>query len=184
MPALAALCGMLPGWIWALICAGLMAVNGVQMVRVSLAHGQVNTVKQQLAEERASFEKLKAEAAAQRARDESAARKREQTLQAAADKLRSQKDAEIQSLRADVRSLRDRLQQLPERPADATDTADRPAPEAAGAREAPSGYAGSVIYRDTGEALVSEAERADTIRLALIQCYSLWDQARSVNAPR
>lgn len=183
MPALAALCAMLPGWVWALICAGLMAMNGVQTIRVSVANSSLHKVQTQLAEERAGFEKLKAEASEQRAKDQETARKREQQLQAAADKLRSQKDAEIKTLRADVQSLRGRLRDLPERPNTSSAAGGSTTP-AAGDREASPGYVGQVLYRDTGEHLVSEAERADTIRLELIRCYGLWDQARSVNAPR
>ena len=88
-------------------------------------------------------------------------------LQANADKLRGEKDAQI----AILSNQRDAaLASLRARPA-------RPSAPASDGQTA-TGCTGSQLYRDDGEFLVREAARADEIRIALKVCYAEYDAAR------
>ena len=167
MTAIAALLDLVPGWIWAIVVAVMLALGVTQSMHVGL-------LKSQLAGERQAHAdtKFKYSEAARVAEVE--ARKRESDLQAFADQLRKTKDAQIAALRSDVRALRDSLSNLPTRPA------GDPGAATAGFGQAAPGCAGPVLYRDTAEALAGEAERADLIRLNLKACYSAWDAAAEV----
>lgn len=97
-----------------------------------------------------------------------AQRTKEAELQAGMDKLRTEKNNELERLTRRVRVLSDSLRNRPERPASAT-------PEAGASAV---GCTGRELYRPDSEFLVRIAERADTIRLALIACQAAYDAAK------
>lgn len=172
----------IPGWVWALACASLLAVNMGQLSRntalqLDLKTEQVARQEQvtKTAELQSTFEAYKREQADQRAEDEATARKRERDLQAKADQLKEKKDAEINRLRADVRELRYGLHNLPARPAV---KAGGGAGSAAGSEEAPGQCGPAVLYREDGEFLVDEAERAEEIRIEYLNLFDLYQRAR------
>lgn len=152
-----------PVWIGAvLILSGLCAWQEIRIAeyRVETRAAQVRLVRTEI-----KFNEERVQAI-------QATRAHETALQAAADKARIQRDDQINRLRADVRTLRNRVQYLPARPAE---------PQAPGAGEAARECDGPVLYREVGQELVDEAERADTIRIELLRVYQLWDEARQLN---
>ena len=182
LKAIGAMLDMVPGWIWALACAGLLATNAASLsqntkLQLAVKHEKalVADQKTKTAEVRSEFDTYKRKQAEQRADDEAAARKRERDLQAQADQMRSQKDAEIKRLRADVRDLRYGLQSLPSRPA----LSAGGGAGAATSGDTPSGQCGAaVLYREDGELLVDEAERAEEIRIEYLNLFDLYQRAR------
>lgn len=156
---------LIPAWIWALACAVLMATVGIQAV-------QISGLETEIAQERLAHKSTRLEYADKARHAEAEARQKEFELAAAIDQQRKVKDDEISNLRRDVRNLRGRLSDLSTRPA------SDPGAEAASFGQAPVGCPGPVLYRDTAEALVDEAERADVIRIELKACYGAWDKAR------
>jgi hypothetical protein len=90
-----------------------------------------------------------------------------QELQTNMDKLREGKNRELARLNRTVNALSDSLRSRPERPTGAT----------ADARDGASGCTGATLYRPDSAFLVGEAERADTIRIALIQCQAAYRSA-------
>ena len=167
MKAIAALFDLVPGWLWAVALAAVLGLSVTQEVRVAHCKAQLAGEKQAHAETRRQY----AEAAAQA---QAETRKREQDLRDSIDAQRRAKDVEIKRLRADVLDLRERLSNLPARPA-----GDSGAKDASFGQAAP-GCAGPVLYRDTAEALAAEAERGDLIRIELKACYAAWDKAREL----
>jgi hypothetical protein len=167
MTAIAALLDVVPGWIYALIIAALLALGVTQELRVGAYKIQVAHEQQAHADTKMQY----AEAAAKGQAD---ARRKEKDLQSAIDRQREAKDAEINMLRTDVRDLRQRLSHLPTRPA------GDPGAATASFGQAPASCPGPILYLDTAEALADEAERADLIRINLKACYSAWDQARAL----
>lgn len=97
-----------------------------------------------------------------------AQRYKEALLQARMDKLRTEKNNELARLNRHVRNLSDSLRSRPERPAMPASAADG---------DGAPGCTGATLYRSDSEFLVRLAERADTIRLALIQCQSAYQDA-------
>ena len=170
MIAIAALLDVVPGWVYALIIAALLALGVTQELRVGAYKIQVASEKQSHADTKRQY----AEAAAKGQAD---ARRKEQDLQSAIDAQRETKNAEINMLRADVRNLRERLSHLPARPA------GDPGAATASFGQAPASCPGPILYLDTAEALADEAERADLIRINLKACYFAWDKARELTAP-
>lgn len=172
MKAILSLLDLIPSWVWALMVVCLSATLGASQMHVGVLKHSVNAAKAETAEVKQQFAEYREAQAAQRAKDEAEARKREKDLQTAADQLRNRKDVEIARLRDDVRNLRYGLQYLPTRPAISA------SPSTAGTGQAGSVCPGPVLYRETGEELVSEAERAETIRLELLRVYELYDRVR------
>jgi hypothetical protein len=104
------------------------------------------------------------------AQDES--RKREQDLQAGADKLRQEKDREIRELNARTTALANSLRNRPERPAQTSGM-----PTTAGTGK--SGCTARELYREDSEVVVRIAREADELRVALKQCYSQYEKVRN-----
>ncbi len=182
LKAIGAMLDMVPGWIWALVCAGLLATNAASLsqntkLQLAVKHEKalVADQKTKTAELQSEFDTYKRKQAEQRADDEAAARKRERDLQAAADNMRSQKDAEIKRLRADVRDLRYGLHTLPARPA----LSGAGGAGAAASSDQAAGQCGAaILYREDGELLVDEAGRAEEIRIEYLNLFDLYQRAR------
>jgi hypothetical protein len=122
------------------------------------------------------LEALEANYARQYAAAQQKAREAEQSMQAAADKLRRDKDAQINSLNSRVRTLTAQLQSRPQRPSTSSITPDARLGLTA------KGCSGAELYREDGEFLVREAARADTIRESYKQCTAQYEKARKIMA--
>lgn len=168
MKAIAALLDIIPGWIYAIALSCVLAVCVTQEMRVGAYKARLSAEQKAHADTKLSYANALAAAQAQ-------ARATEAEIRGSIDQLRKTKDAQITALRADVRTLRERLSDLSARPAGDTGPA-------ASFGQAPQGCPGPILYRDTAEALADEAERADLIRINLQACYAAWDAARdSIN---
>jgi hypothetical protein len=117
------------------------------------------------------WDKEKAEQYAAYAKGQEEARKREQEMQGAADKLRREKDAEIKNINARATALANSLRDRQIRP---TETSAVPSTASAG----PSACTGKELYREDGEFLVRVAREADELRAALKQCYKQYESVR------
>ena len=123
------------------------------------------------AEVQQAWDKEKADQYADYAKRQEEARQREQALQANADKLRKEKDAEIRNINARATALANSLQQRQTRPTETSTV-----PSAAGTR--PTACTGKELYREDGEFLVRLSREADELATALKQCYAQYDAAR------
>jgi Protein of unknown function (DUF2514) len=117
------------------------------------------------------WDKEKADQYAAYAKGQEEARQREQALQANADKLRREKDAEIRNINARAAALTNSLRDRQTRPTEASAVSS-----ASGAR--PTGCSGKELYREDGAFLVGLAAEADGLKAALDQCYRQYDAAR------
>ncbi len=117
------------------------------------------------------WDKEKAEQYAAYAKGQEEARQREQALQADADKLRREKDAEVRNINARAAALANSLRERQARPADA-DSVSSAASAGSGA------CTGKNLYREDGEFLVRIAREADELRAALQQCYKQYQAIR------
>jgi hypothetical protein len=117
------------------------------------------------------WDKEKADQYAAYAKGQEEARKREQEMQGAADKLRREKDAEIKNINARATALANSLRDRQTRP---TETSAVPSTASAG----PSACTGKELYREDGEFLVRVAREADELRAALKQCYKQYESVR------
>jgi hypothetical protein len=120
------------------------------------------------AEVQQAWDKEKAEQYAQYAKAQEEARAKEQELQANADKLRKEKDAEIRNITARATALSNSLQQRQTRPTETSSLSS-----SSGAR--PASCSGKELYREDGEFLVRIAREADELRTALKQCYTQYE---------
>lgn len=124
-----------------------------------------------------AWDKERAAQEAEYAAAQTAAREKEQALQANADQLRQEKDREIRNLNARATALANSLRNRPERP-----TAESSAvPSAANAGPASAGCTGEKLYRTDGEFLAREAARGDELRILLKQCRDQYETLRRGN---
>lgn len=97
-----------------------------------------------------------------------AQRTKEAELQAGVDKLREDKRRETAKLQRTVAALTLSLRDRPARP---------PVPASASAGDAGGWCSGPQLYREDAALVISESERAETIRLALITCQKAYREA-------
>ncbi len=117
-----------------------------------------------------AWDKEKAAQYAEYAKGQEEARRREQELQANADQLRREKDAEIRNINARATALSNSLQHRQSRSeADCMSSSS-------GARQA--SCSGKELYREDGQFLVRIAGEADELRTALKQCYTQYEALR------
>ena len=157
--AIAGLLGFVPGWVYAIGIAALLATNCTTSLRLDKA-------KLNLAEQTAAIETAKAEA-------ERAARAKEQELQEVADKQRKVRDAKIKSLDLALAAAAEQLRNRPERPSGNLSASAGTGPGA------PS-CTGAELYRPDAAFLIGEADRADRLRIALAACQSQYEAGRAV----
>lgn len=119
----------------------------------------------------ALWDKEKAAQYAEYAKAQEEARQKEQELQANADQLRREKDAEIRNLNARTVALTNSLQQ---RPSSSTQASTVSGSSGVGQ----SGCTPRQLYRESAEDFVKVAIEADSLRLALKQCYAQYDSLR------
>ena len=123
------------------------------------------------AEVQQAWDKEKAEQYAEYAKGQEQARKREQELQANADKLRKEKDAEIKNINARATALVNSLRDRQTRP---TETSTMPSAAGVGSTTC----TGKELYREDGEFLVRLSREADELAAALNQCYKQYNAAK------
>jgi flagellar motor protein MotB len=119
------------------------------------------------------WDKEKAAQYAEYAKAQEEARKKEQELQANADQLRQEKDREIRNLNARATALTNSLQQRPSSTSQAGSVSG-----SSGIGSSIAGCSGKNLFREDAESLVQIAIEADTLRLALKQCYAQYDSIR------
>jgi len=117
------------------------------------------------------WDKEKAEQYAAYAKGQEEARQREQALQANADKLRREKDAETRNINARATALTNSLRDRQTRPTETNTVSST-------ASTRPAGCSGKELYREDGAFLVGLAAEADGLKAALDQCYRQYDAAR------
>jgi hypothetical protein len=145
---------LLPGWAWALICAGAMATAAVQGDRIK-------SLKLETAEAKAHFTEVARKA-------EAAHRQRERQHADDLAAINQRKADETRALALAVAQLTSELSKRPDRPAGGavpTGTAD------------PVGCTGAQLYRPDAAFLVGESARADQLRIALDGCQAAYDSA-------
>jgi hypothetical protein len=118
-----------------------------------------------------AWDKEKADQYADFARRQEEARKREQELQANADQLRREKDAEIRNVNARATALANSLRDRTERPTEAGGLSKTP-------RSGSAACSGKELYREDGEFLAGIAAEADRLKAALDQCTKQYNAAR------
>ena len=99
----------------------------------------------------------------QQSAQEKVIRDKEHQYQADADKIRTEKDAQIKAIND---QLVDAISELRKRPSRSEQTANG------------QGCNGSSLYAEDAEFLIREASRADQIRVALQACYSQYDSLK------
>jgi hypothetical protein len=141
------------------------------VVAVALAYGvghwQGDDAGQ--AKVQSQWDKEKAKQMAEYAAAQDAARAKEQSLQANADKLREDKNRELAKLSDTNRTL---LNSLRNRPSSETSSLSSTASSGQG------GCSGKNLYRESAEDIVKLATDADELRIALKQCYAQYDSLR------
>ena len=97
---------------------------------------------------------------------EKLAKEKEEQYQDAADKIRKDKDAQIQAIN---NQLVDAISELRKRPSRAQIAANG---------QGAAGCTGSQLYAEDAELLIREAARADQIRVGLLACYKQYDSLK------
>lgn len=98
-----------------------------------------------------------------------AARKKEQEMQEAADKLRKTKDDQIRTINARLDATLVELRDRPTRSSNAF-------AQGPGIRPPAAGGTGAFLFREDATFLAREAARADLIRASLLQCTAQYDE--------
>lgn len=127
-----------------------------------IGHGQ--------AEVQQAWDKEKAEQYAAYAKGQELARQKEQQLQADADRLRRDKDAQIRNINARAAALANSLRDRDSRATATDSTAGHTSAGQTGSR-----CTGSELSREDAEFLAGEAARADQLRAALRQCVAQYE---------
>lgn len=148
-----------------------LILGGVLAIGLAAGGGYYKGNSAGKSEVQQAWDKEKAEQYAAYAKGQEEARQREQELQANADKLRKEKDAEIKNINARATALANSLQQRQTRP---TETSTVPSVAGTG----PTACTGKELYREDGEFLVRLSREADELAAALNQCYKQYNAAR------
>lgn len=169
LKAIAALAGIVPGWIWAAALAGALATN------CATGH-QRDTARRDLAELRAATAQAEA-ARAEVARLADAGHRQRERDHAKAIATTTQKAAnEKTALARTVADLRRQLRDRPQRPAPGGGAMP-------GGAASPMACTGAQLYRPDAEFLAGESERADGLRIQLADCRARYDAAVALTAP-
>ena len=102
----------------------------------------------------------------QQAAQEKVVREKEHEYQSSADKIRTEKDAQINAINS---QLVDAIAELRKRPSRSSEASNGPATKACD---------GSQLFSEDAEFLVREAARADTIRFSLQACYNQYESLK------
>lgn len=158
-----------PSWLWAAVVAGLLAMFLITNARLSAEQLAHQTTKLTHAEQQNRLQAQLRELGEQY-------RVTEQKLLADITTTRKETDEKVSAARATAADLRNRLRDIAARPVAG---GLMPPPGGLAAFAAPAlGGDEAVVLGTLGEADVSEAERAEVIRLDLLACYAAYDAAR------
>ena len=160
--ALAGLCNLLPGWLWAAALAGSLLHGCVIGHQRDSARADLKALQQRTLAETIERTELARRAEADR-------RERAQVFEAAQAAINQKEADEKRTLAADVERLRGELRKRPGRPAAGGAVPGGAAPAVA--------CTGAGLYREDAGFLVGESARADRIRIELARCRQLYDQA-------
>ena len=122
------------------------------------------------AEVQQAWDKEKAEQYAAYAKAQEEARAREQEMQAAADKLRREKDAQIKDINARATALTNSLRNRQERPVESS--------AVSGTARSCGGASGAELAKGDGEFLARYAADAARLQAALDQCVKQYNAVR------
>lgn len=147
----------------ALGAGGAVVIKNAKIDRIEKAHGK----------EIAGWKEVQALATAKTHAAEVNYRQREQEIRENADRSVQEKQNEIVKIAAARDAAIVSLQSRPARPA----TRPGAVPAVAATCQ---GATGAQLFRDDGEFLIREAERADRQRADLAQCYAQYDAARAL----
>ena len=157
-------------------CAILAVLLVLQTLALHKAERRADKAEAALATERADWADERANAATALAFATTQARAKEQALTAAAHQSEELKNAEIATLATRAADLRRRL-----RNAEASAATARLVSGAGAASAHAETQSGDYVPRfseQTGANLIAEAERGETMRIALIACYRQYDAVR------
>lgn len=146
------------------IAGSVMAV----VLAYGVGHWQGDDAGQ--AKVQAQWDKEKAKQMAEYAAAQDAARAKEQSLQANADKLREDKNRELAKLSDTNRTLLNSLRNRP--------SSSETSSLSSAASSGQGGCSGKNLYRESAEDIVKLATDADELRIALKQCYAQYDSLR------
>ncbi len=177
MAALLKIFDFVPGWVYAVVIAALLATVGAKQLALSDARLQVAQTQEALANVKAEHQKLIADAATRTAQAEQVAREKEFTLQTKITALEKKRNEDIAATSRSYERIIAGLRDRPSRQT-APDPA-KPGQTRASAGDS-KGCSGAELYREDGAFLVGEAARADRLRFALIACYAAWDEAQGI----
>ena len=146
------------------IAGGVLAV----VCAYGVGHWQGDEAGQ--AKVQAKWDQEKAKLAEEYASSVAKMREKEQALQANADKLREDKNRELDKLSDTNRTLLNSLRQRPS----SSEASSLPSATSSGQ----GGCTGKELYRENGEFLIKLAMEADELRIALKQCYAQYDSLK------
>ena len=146
-------------------------IGVVIAVGVAGASGLYQGHKLGKAEVQQAWDKEKAEQLAAYAKAQEEARAKEQALQANADQLRREKDAEIRNINARATALSNSLQQRQTREAGSLSSSS-------GSGSTACVCTGAGLSKEDGGFLAGEAARASEAVILLKQCYSQYEALR------
>ena len=145
---------VLPGWLWALICSGLIALNAV--------------TKFELKSEQLKHQALIASMESAAAKQSEAYRIKEQEHAIALQSINTRSSHEKNRIAADMQRTIDSLRNRADRPENysvPTSSAD------------PLACTGASLFRSDAEFLIRESSRADQLRADLSACQAAYDEA-------
>jgi hypothetical protein len=178
MTILTTLLNRIPGLVWlGFVLALAVAAGAWRWEAVKLERDLAQT-ERVMANERRMFEAAYAQASDAYARQEAEFREMEQRLNEQTNQLRRERDVQVAAARRAADDLRERLRVYTDTPLVAGDFSVASA--TAATRPFGPGSLGALLRDEAATAarfLIDEAERADTIRVELMRCYAVYDQA-------
>ena len=145
---------VLPGWLWALICSGLIASNAV--------------TKFELQSEQLKHQTLISSMESAAAKQSEAYRAKEQEHAIALQAINTRSSHEKNRIAADMQRTIDGLRKRADRP-EGYSVPTSPADSVA--------CTGASLFRSDAEFLVRESARADQLRIDLAACQAAYDEA-------
>ena len=177
------LLNLVPKWVWVALVAALSATSCKLKVDKDGLSIEIEKARTAMAVMEADFAAARVQAAERFAEVVDEYRAKERALQAQAEAIRRESDAQVAVARRSADALRERLRVAAR--VDTPDTAAGSARPAQAARPEPfaPGTVGALLRDEAPDAarlLVDEAERADAIRIDLLACYARYDAALEV----
>ena len=171
----------IPRWVWMALAAALSATScKLKLDKDGLAI-EIHKARTEIATQQALFDAERADAAQIFAETVREYRVKEQQLVAVADQARRDRDVQVAAARRSADVLRERLLVYTEAQPVAAGYSISAATSAA--RPFAPGSVGALLRdeaADVARRFIDEAERADTIRVALQACYAQYEETRAL----